>query len=344
MTVDSKTTLLRDFVYLDGDRLHSLYSQAFEGVAEKIVQSYFDGLTNLSTQKGVPLTGSALTTEVAEVSQRTENRVLHDHMYNQFEDRISASLIAAGNLTVDDYHTALKEAFAIKVAGLVEIEDFNRMTVFFDKFNDLGEAIAYASTVNPEAAAALQSIEQSVNTIKDRNERAKAKELVRQRTDVKKLAQSMGLSQDQKLLNNLKLFSEMFARDLFFVTIIPQETAGRVVYRAVLNTKWLRVQPSLLRALYGLYPQCIWTLVGQVTHLPPPVTPSAPPGVASTAGESSVASPTTQTPPSMRDPYRNMFKSSSELEKMFLESHERIEVVVFPLAIYREYKVASSAK
>ena len=103
------------------------------------------------------------------------------------------------------------------------------------------------------------------------------------------------------------------------------------MYRGVLDRQWLRTRPEFLRSLYGVYPVAEWTMVGQVTHLPglpePVNTSSANNGA--TAGDSGQ--------PSMRDPFRGMFKSTSVFERMFLESDERVEVMVVPLAIYREY-------
>ncbi len=337
--MEHKNMPLRDFVYLDGDRLHSLYSQAFEGVADKIIESYVDGLSRQNTQKGEPLSGTTLETQVGEISQRTENKLLYDHMYNRFEARLAPTLVQADLVSPDNYGTLLSDTFAIKVTGPVEIEDFNRMTALFDKFNDLGEAIAYAFTITPEAASTRDTLSQSIDAIQDRNQRAKAKEAVRHQSDPKKLAREMGLSQDPKLLSNLKLWSQLFAQDLFFVSIVPPANKGSVVFRAILNTKWLRVQPNQLRALYGIYPQCQWTLVGQVTHVPGLAT-----SVSDSPKQDQIAQPPSNPPKfTMRDSYRNMFKSSSEFEKMFLESNERVEVIVFPLALYREYKVPNNS-
>jgi hypothetical protein len=70
---------IRDFVYIDIDKLYSLYSQTFEGIAEKVVQSYIDRLTSKDFQKGAPLGGASIEKQAEELSSRTESRVLHDH-------------------------------------------------------------------------------------------------------------------------------------------------------------------------------------------------------------------------------------------------------------------------
>jgi hypothetical protein len=45
--------------------------------------------------------------------------------------------------------------------------------------------------------------------------------------------------------------------------------------------------------------------------------------------------------PSMRDPFRNMFRASRVLEGMFFESQQRAELVVSPIAIYRSFTLTA---
>ena len=46
-----KNEIIRDFIYMDKDRLYSLYSQVFEGVIEAVVDSYSNGIQNNETVK-----------------------------------------------------------------------------------------------------------------------------------------------------------------------------------------------------------------------------------------------------------------------------------------------------
>ena len=45
--------------------------------------------------------------------------------------------------------------------------------------------------------------------------------------------------------------------------------------------------------------------------------------------------------PSMRDPYRSMFRAARVFDRMFFEGKERVEVIIYPLAIYREMLLPS---
>ena len=144
MTSEKQLTI-RDFIYVDVDRLNSLYSQVFEGVAEQIVQSYINSSANLDQQKGGIGSGSATEAQVAEMSSKTESKILYDHMYNLLESKLKKSILEVSEIPANDYIKTLSEAFIIKVRGTAEIEDYNRVKIFMEKLNSLGEAVAYSA-------------------------------------------------------------------------------------------------------------------------------------------------------------------------------------------------------
>jgi hypothetical protein len=174
-------------------------------------------------------------------------------------------------------------------------------------------------------------LEAQVADLNDRNERAKMHQLLKKYSDFKHLAKEMGLHQDEKLLENLQLWTETFRPNGFEIDFKPEGLPDEFIFRAVLDKKWLRIQPDTLRMLYGTNVLSPWTMVGQITYLP---------------GDGQLAdrifkmqnSDAEVDPdnPSMRDPFRNMFATTRVLERMFFESQTRIEVLVYPLAIYRE--------
>ncbi|HEY0322437.1 MAG TPA: hypothetical protein VGC66_15890 [Pyrinomonadaceae bacterium] len=330
--METEGKVVRDFIYVDVERLYSLYSQIFEGVAEQIIQSYMNASTTKDTQKESLLKGGSIEAQVAEASRRTENKFLYDHMYNLFEAELRSAILESPSVTPANFREVLGRAFLIKVKGAAEIEDYIRLNNIMSKFNEIGEAIAYATVLGEEELSkAIDQLQENIEQIQDRNAKAKAKEKTKhidKRTLAKQRAKEVGLYQDEQNVKNLNLISEMFYPEGFDVTIKPDEGDGSVVYRGVLDKKWLRVQPNLLRALYGGFVESQWTIVGQITYLPGVELPKQ--------EEAPVKTGETDENPSMRDPYRNMFRSSRVIERMFLESKGRIDVVVCPLAIYRE--------
>ena len=324
--------IVRDFIYVDGDRLYSLYSQAFEGVAERIVQSYIDEMGSVNTQKGSALSGETVATQVAEVSRRTENRVLYDHMYSQLEAKLSSALTEPADMSKRNYVERLAGSFMVKVTGVAEIEDYERLQAFVANFNLLGQAIAYAGMLSSGLTDELQTVQDTQGSKRTRGQRAGGKSRSGEAA-VKAVAEAMGLQQDEQLLRNLKLFSDMFNKEGFEVTITPDVETEGIVFRGVMHKRWLRTQPNLLRSMYGTKPGAKWTMVGQVTHLPG--NDAALPAPL----EELVEPSEDEDAPSMRDPFRAMFGASGVFERMFLESRQRTEVVIAPLALYREYSL-----
>ena len=138
---------VRDFIYVDADRLYSLYSQVFEGVADRIVESYTAGFSTTDSQKGPPLQGSSTEAQVAEVSRRTENKFLYDHMYSRLEKRLDSVITSATEVTSENFQSKLEQAFIVRVSGTAEIEDYDRLNMFMERFNELADAIAYSQLI-----------------------------------------------------------------------------------------------------------------------------------------------------------------------------------------------------
>lgn len=330
--------MVRDFIYLDVERMYSLYSQVFEGVADQIIQSYIYELQSKDYQRGPILQGASVEAQVAEVSLRTENKFLYDHMYNRLETNISEAILEPSGVSPDNYREVLAPAFMIKVRGAAEMEDYDRIKTHLDKFNTLAEAIAYAHTLSDEFQAALRELEASAAG-KVRDERTKVKQQLKKLKDPKQVAKEMGLSQDEQLLSNIRLFVETFHHGGFEIIIIPAQEVEGVVFRGVVDKRWLRVQPDLLKALYGVSAESNWTMVGQVTHLPKVEIAGMETPMEQELSTEASEEQEAEEEPSMRDPIRSIFGAVRVFENMFLESKERIEVLVCPLAIYREMEI-----
>ena len=317
---------LRDFIYLDVERLYSLYSQVFEGVADEIVQSYATALSSESAQKGALLSGSSIESSTIEISRRTENRFLYDHMYTLLETKLKAAIHDGSSLSLSNVGLLSSGVF-LRITGPVLIADFSRMRSLLEQFNRLGEAIAY-SRFTSERSAVANNAEEALKTIQNRDQRAQAKARLEQLRNPKQLAKQYGLAQDEQLLKNLILISDMFYPEGFDVTVLSSDPA--LAYRAVADKRWLRISAPMLRAQYGASSIGPWTVVGQITHVP---------GVAPAfdSGPSPAGGPSESEPnPSLRDPFMAMFNASLALERMFLESKMRAEIVLCPIAIYRE--------
>lgn len=326
---NEKQLTIRDFIYVDVDRLYSLYSQVFEGVAEQIIQSYMDSSAKSDQQKG-GIRGSTTEAQVAEMSSRTEKKILYDHMYNRLESKLKKSILDVSGIPADDYIETLSKAFIIKVRGTAEIEDYNRVKIFMEKLNSLGEAVAYSAIQAEEFKNKISELEEQAK-VATAAERSQLKDYIKKIKDPKLLSKEMGLHQDEKLLDNLKKFVEIFYPEGFEITIKPEQHCENIVFRGIVDKKWLRVKPDLLRALYSGFVNMQWTMVCQITFLPLK-------GFKLEEPEVNLNTPNTSenNPSALRDPFRAIFQGMRGFDSMFLESQQRIEILVCPLAIYRE--------
>jgi hypothetical protein len=273
-----------------------------------------------TTQAKSSLRGASVETQTAEVSRRTENRLLYDHMYNQLEARVTDALVDGFSFDDNDIREAFRTPRLVKITGVAEIEDYEWQRALVENFNALADVIAYAHMPSAADRAALET---ELKAVKDGNERAKLKEKLKATINPTALAKALGLRQDDQLLKNLKFVSNHFYAEGFDV-VISQEDRPALVFRAVIDKKWLRIDPQLLRSLHAGLPARGWTLVGHVTHVP---------GIDIDIRDPEGAEA------GIHDSYRAMFRTGREFERKFFESDVRTEIVVAPLAIYREVRV-----
>lgn len=340
----TQTKALRDFIYLDVDWLYSLYSQVFEGIAEKIVQSYLDGLQSIDTQKPRPLSGKDLQTGVSEFTSRTENKILYDHMYNQLEAQLAEAILVPNNISSDNYREKLSSIFMLKVSGSAEIEDYDRLKDLLVDFNTLGEALAYIQTYSDaESLANLQDVENVIAQTTDRNQKAKLAKKLGRAKNATTLAKERGLHYDENFLKHLNYLIEKFYVNTLEVVLVPESGIQNIAFRGVLNRQWLRIFPTFLRTLYRGYVESNWTMVGQITYLPDRNLPEEIPTPEKSKNDEENGN-TTETDSTFRDAFRNMFLTAMGVEQSFLETKNRVEILVRPLAIYREQQLPDFQK
>lgn len=291
-------------------------------------------------------------------------------MYNLFEREIQNTIVVPSEVTSENYREKLENIFLIKVSGKSEIEDYERVKLFAKRFNELTAGIAFAKTIN-EIGINQHQAEALLENTQDKTLKAQLRAYIQKLKNPDKLSKDAGMYQDEQLLSVAQLFTDMFYPEGFDVTIAPVDGAEDVVYRGVLDKRWLRVSPNFLKALYGGYTEFTWTMVGQITHLPGGQLPSVesliprtgqetPPGLEVEAEEhkeekdseekeeggtsETDSSAPAEESPSMRDPFRGIVGALRSFERMFLESKQRVEVVVCPLAIYREIPITIASE
>lgn len=345
--------ILRDFLYLDVDRLYSLSSQMFEGAASHIVESFLSEQKKAEPRRGTglwPKVSANLGENVAEAALRVENRVVHDHLYNQLEKSLADIIQEPINIDANNFREELAGSFLIKVRGRAVIDDYARLSTYLATFNALGASIAYITKFKTgEFEAARADLEAKKVELKTRLQASKnplektqikgqleaVEQLEQPMEFLRAFAADLNLQQDPTFVASLNIILEMFRPNAYEMNISPPNQDVPISFRGVVDKQWLRADPEHLRNLYGgsSLPTDI-VMVGQITYMPAPESDSL-----TAAAESPPEG--TDSEQSMKDISHNMFRIMSTMDEMMTASKQRIEMLVRPLAIYQEIAVPS---
>lgn len=224
---------LRDFIYIDKNRMYSLYSQLFEGVVESLVKSVSYASEEQKTERKLEET-------IIDASVKVQNVVLFDHIYNTLEEKIAPNLLVIDETTTKE---DIKPTSIIKVTGYVTIEDYEHLSYLMDNFNDIGLALA-----NIQLRSKKEDEKQTNNS-------------------VEKYAKENGLKLDQKFTSSIvKIIENLHGKSMELLIENDSESLD-VGFRALLDQEFLRFSPNILRNLYGYKPCMKWTMVGEVTDI-----------------------------------------------------------------------------
>jgi len=251
-----KTIMLtRDFIYLDVERIRSLFSQMEEGLVETIThEKGSDQQIDGSIQGKIPLIGGAQVS-AKDIWHKTESetRVLHDHMFNHVERKLqdNPSFIdinkAYGNMEWDRKLVSSKIGATnfIRAKGKVRIDDFSHMARLMHDFHHMAAIIASFNV-------AAQS--------EGKTKKNKAK-LRRQAED------SLSLP-DKKVIDNLAEMLERFYGASVVIKVWPLPDATDCVFVSRLNKVYLRDSIEDLNFKFGAKPEDDWVLLAQIAKIP----------------------------------------------------------------------------
>lgn len=332
---------IREFIYVDIPKLYSLYSQFFGGVTEQVIEQSINQKLTGSGSVGVFRTQND-SVQASDSVGRLESIFLHDHMYNLLEEKLHP-LLQDLTRSEEVNLTKLVDDPFIKVSGRAEIEDYSQLSTFVDNFNRLSDVIAHAQLDSPQTVALVEALKAKLSITTDKQEKREITAQLQALSTAKGAAKALGLSQDETLLKNLKFFAELFKLGSYEVGITPKNNP-QTHYRGIVDKSWLRTKPDLLSSQYGGQSEAEWIMVGVATHVQGTFVDLRAPQneqEQEEQGDSDQGVSQDEDSPMMLDSFRGMFRQQRSFERMFLETKNEgeSEVVVAPLAIYREFKL-----
>lgn len=234
MTEKDSNVMLRDFIYIDKDRMYSLYSQLFEGVVESLVESVSYSSEEAKKDKKLEET-------IIDASVKVQNVVLFDHIYNTLEAKLQPQIQVIDDKTSSE---DIKPNSIVKITGYVVIEDYEHLSYLMQNFNEIGVALA-TLTLNSQSSD---------------------KKMISKNT-IDQYAKENGLTMDKKLCESIVKVIENLHGNSMEITIELEDDAFDVGFKALLEERYLRLSTNSIRSLYGYKPCMKWTLVGEVTNI-----------------------------------------------------------------------------
>lgn len=239
--------MIKNFLYLDQEKMYSLSSQLFEGITEYIFNESTSTQEDSESQKGPIGSGKILADVLKSSIKNTEKKFLHDYSYTLFEKYLieNKRVVDVNNTEtdIDTLSTLIANNSFIKIKQKAIFNDSNKITELFSNFNTIGEAIAHATHYGE-----IETLRNQLKILKsgssNHNKKSQIDNELKRLTNISAIAKQDGLYQDPKFLSHLELLIKYGFSDQFEI----QQHFGDVIYTSCLNRANLReTEDSLIK-------------------------------------------------------------------------------------------------
>lgn len=254
--------MIKNFIYLDEEKMYSLSSQLFEGVTEYVLNESISEKGESEEQKGPVGSGRVLGDILRNSERNTEKKFLNDYSYTIFEKKLLDDGLV---FVTPDAEQAVEENIEnmsfIKITSKATFNDIKSINETLKNFNNIGKALAHVTNFK-EISAVKEQLEKAKQNTKDRNKKSQLQTQFKSLTNINKLAKESGLQQDQGFLDDLALLLSYGFQDQLEV----QMNLDNRIFSANLNRSFLRESEDLVIRKYSRQTEVAFTLFGIVTQ------------------------------------------------------------------------------
>ncbi len=254
---------IKSFIYLDEYKMYSISSQIFEGITEYLIDYRETKTEESETQKGPIVSGRIMADILKSESGTQEKKYLHDYSYKLFEDYLkeSGKILSLSAENIDESIKCIDNAGFVEVRAKTVFNDMNILKSTIEKFNELGEALAYITSFE-EIEELRKQLKTEEESTKDRNQKAQIRQQLKRFENKKKLAEDRGLHRDPDFLDKLAFILDYGFQDQFEVRM-PIEP---YIFSSSFNREYLRENEHLLVRKYSRLTEKEFVLVGTVAQ------------------------------------------------------------------------------
>jgi len=256
--------MIKNFVYLDVEKLHSLSSQVFEGITEYILNESSTESEKSESQKGPVGSGRVLGEILKQSGKTSERKYLDDYSYTLFEKKLIEDGLVFdidAEKKLENISDAIEGRSFIKIKAKAIFNDINSINDTLKNFNKIGKALTHITNFK-EISAVKEQIDKARSNTKDRNQRNKLKQQFKAVTNISKLAKESGLQQDQGFLDDLSLVLNYGFQDQLE---IQMKLCG-FYFSANLKRENLRENESLIIRKYSRQTEVEFVIFGVITQ------------------------------------------------------------------------------
>ena len=315
---------IKSFAYLDEYKMYSLSSQIFEGLTESLTRYSSDTKEQGEVQNDVA-EGAPTTTRNLGVERATQERkYLHDYAYIRFESalQLSGRLMSVSSDAVPQLETAFASANFIAVRGKAEFVDFKTIGSTLEKFNELGEAMAYITEIGAYPDGTAQPGAQGQRQRRGSNTGGRNQNLAK----AKEKAKQNDMYLDPDYLRTLGIVLEWGYGEYFDVSI----KVGGHTFSATLQRQYFREPEDLIVKKYSRLSERDFVLVGTITQGPENAKAGGSPCASQSEGTVQLPDPA-----DLKEAVIVVSTQLNHLESLFAGKKEN-EIIIDPIALYRE--------
>jgi len=254
--------MIKNFIYLDEEKMYSLSSQLFEGVTEYVLNESVSEKGESEEQKGPVGSGRVLGDILRNSERNTVKKFLNDYSYTIFEKKLlDDGLVFVTPNAEQAVEENIENMSFIKITSKATFNDINSINETLKNFNKIGKALAHVTNFK-KISAVKEQLEKAKQNTKDRNKKSQLQTQFKSLTNINKLATESGLQQDQGFLDDLALLLSYGFQDQLEV----QMNLDNRIFSANLNRSFLRESEDLVIRKYSRQTEVALTLFGIVTQ------------------------------------------------------------------------------
>ena len=241
---------IREFIYLDMDKINSILSQIEEGLLLETTESHEDG-EKVNGKIGFGklieyFIKSEINPEISTSDNKGERKILHDYVYNYLESKLikenkiikiedSNETTLPRNITTDSY---------VLLKGKIKLEDYNYMLNTIENFNNL--------TIALEIITSGLSFSNSDNQWEDYETKMR---------DESKLF-------NDAYIESLSLIIKQFYNNRLLIKCMPFKKNLFMNFVGLLKNDFLKEEIEDILFKYGSSPSMNWWVFGKISEIP----------------------------------------------------------------------------